>query len=321
MAALESRPFGRTGERVTAIGLGGAPLGKLSHADGVATVRRALELGITYFDTAPMYGGGASQLILGEALDGRTESYLLATKLGHLASSGDFRSADALRAQLNDNLRRLRRDYVDVLQIHDANWHCWWSDETRPEEAMLGDIEYDFTDAPVLQVLREAKAAGLCRFTGITGNNADAMARVLEGVDVDTCLVAFNYDLIRRRTRREALPLARKRGVALILGGVFQNGRLVEIHPEWPSSPPDWITPELRDPVGRLYTLQRDCGLSLVTLAIRYLMADPDVATILVGAATPAELEESVAAAQEGPLSTELHQAVDALGLEWERSP
>ena len=75
------------------------------------------------------------------------------------------------------------------------------------------------------------------------------------------------------------------------------------------------MTPDVRSRFARLYTLQSECGLSLVTLAIRYLLADPDVTTILVGASTPSELEESVAAAQQGPLPPELHRAIDLLGL------
>jgi predicted aldo/keto reductase-like oxidoreductase len=76
VTTIESRPYGSTGERVTILGLGCGALAKHSFAQGVATVRRALELGITYFDTSPFYCDGASQAILGETLDGRSEKYL-----------------------------------------------------------------------------------------------------------------------------------------------------------------------------------------------------------------------------------------------------
>ena len=85
MSRLEQRPFGRTGEQVAAISLGGVGLPRVSFADGVATVHRALELGINYLDTAPLYSRGLAQAILGVALEGRQEPHLLATKLGHLA--------------------------------------------------------------------------------------------------------------------------------------------------------------------------------------------------------------------------------------------
>ena len=111
---LTTRSYGSTGETVTVLGLGGSPINQSSHAAGVATIRRSLELGITYFDTSPGYGAGESQLIYGEAMEGRRERAVMATKLGYLQHDRDYRSEDALRAQVDDNLRRLRR-------VHEAD--------------------------------------------------------------------------------------------------------------------------------------------------------------------------------------------------------
>ena len=313
--AIETRPYGNTGERVTVIGLGGAPLGKHSFASGVATVHRALELGITYFDTSPGYGTGVSQAIYGEALAGRKEAYVLATKVGYLREPRLFRSPEALHAQIRETLQVLRRDHVDVLQIHECDWRRWWSDKPPHDGRFDLHQDYDFANAPIMQVLQEAKAQGLCRFIGITGNSTDETAHVLRHVDVDTYLVAFNYNLIWRDARREALPLAREKNAATILGALFHGGRLTAVHPEWLQSPPAWMTPEIRAHFEQLYALQRDCGLSLVELTVRFLIGDPEVTTIPVGATTPKELEESVAAAQQGPLPPDLHQAVEAIGL------
>ena len=318
MSRLEQRPFGRTGEQVTAISLGGVGLPRVSFADGVATVHRALELGINYLDTAPLYSRGLAQAILGVALEGRQEPYLLATKLGHLAQPSRFRSPDALHTQFEENLRLLRRDSVDVLMVHEADQHHWWSD--APSDSPLVDLEteYDVANAPVMQVLRDVQAAGKCRYIGITGNTPDQLAHILRAAEVDTCLSAFNYGVIDRGVRRRLLPAAGARGVAVLLGGVFRQGRLVVIRPEWLQTPPrwpDWMTPEMQSRVARLIPLQQESGLSLTTLTLRYLVADRSIATILVGAATPAEIEESVAAVQAGPLAPDLHRAVEALGL------
>ena len=157
MGSLEQRPFGRTGERVTALSLGGCGLPRVSFADGVATVHRALELGINYFDTAPLYSRGVAQAILGVALEGRPEPHLVSTKLGHLAQPSRYRSPDALHTQLEENLRVLRRESVDVLLIHEADYHYWWSDE--PSDSLFVDLETepDVANAPVMQVLREAR--------------------------------------------------------------------------------------------------------------------------------------------------------------------
>ena len=296
---LERRPYGHTDEPVTVIGLGGSSLDKHSLAGGIATVRRALELGIRYFDPSPAYGRGGSQVILGNALEGRTEPYLLATKLGYLATSSAFRSPDALRAQLWENLRALRRSQVDILQIHLAEWACWWEEGAPWNQRINLDQAYDFANAPAMQVLREAKAQGICRFIGITADHADELAYVLRYVEVDASLVAYDYTLLSRRALRRALPLAREKGVAYIAAGVIKS---IGAH-------------EGRSPDSRLNELHKASGLSLVTLTIRYLIADPAITTILVGAATPEELEESVVAAQAGPLPSDLHQAVEDLAL------
>jgi len=311
VAVLEHRALGRTGEKISVIGLGGGYLGKVSAADGVATVRRALELGISYFDTSPGYG--ASQVILGEALEGRTEPYMLATKLGHLTVPGGYRSKERLWDQLLENLRLLRRTSVDVLQVHEADWERWWRDGVADSRLLSPRESYRFEDAPVLHALREAKAQGLCRYVGITANTAEALAHVLAHVEVDVCLQAYEYNVLFRQGRQLVLPLAREKGVGYIAAGILTH--VMDATVERPVLPPSWITPDVQSRMARLSELRRDHGLSMVSLAIRYMVADPAISTILVGAATPEELEESVEAAQNGRLPPDLHQAVEDLGL------
>jgi D-threo-aldose 1-dehydrogenase len=308
------RPLGSTGERVSVIGLGGSFLDKYSLSQGVATVRRALDLGVTYFDTAPAYGRGASQVIVGRALEGRAEPYVLATKLGACLNTAEsYRSTEVLWAQLHDNLRILRRSAVDILQVHVAEYAHWWQDGVPSMDAILDpDEAYDFANAPIMRVMRDAKAQGLCRFIGITADRAEELADIVRHVDVDVCLLARAYNLLYRHARESVMPLARERGIAYIAAGAFTPG-LADVHPEWLAAPPAWLAPEMVSRMARLYDLQRACGLSLVTLAIRYLVADPTISTILVGAASPSELEESVAAAQAGPLPQDLHQAIEDL--------
>ena len=301
MDRLEMRPYGSTGEQVTIVGLGGASLDKHSLADGQATVLRALELGINYIDTSPGYGHGASQVILGTALQGRSEDYLLATKLGYLKTPLHYRSLDALRAQLAENLRALRRDSVDILQVHMAEWTCWWRDGVASEgELIRPDEVCSFSDAPVMRVLREAKELGLCRYIGVTADRAAELGHVLRHVEVDCCLPAYGCTALCRRAREGVMPLARERQIAYIAAGVLR-----------PLGVADGCT---RD--SHLEEIRRESGLSLVEISIRYLLADPNIATILVGAATPAEIEECVVSAQKGPLPPDLHMAVERLATE-----
>ena len=296
--ALETRPYGNTGDRVTVIGQGGVFLNEHSYAEGVATVRRALELGVTYFDTSPYYGGGVSQAIMGEALQGRSEKHMLATKIGRMRVPARSRSYDALRTQLDEGLRLLRRDSVDTVQVHESDEHVWWTDSPPPPERREPlDPSYDFAGAPVMQVLREIKEEGLCRFVGVTGNTADGVGLVASNVDADVCLIAFNYDILRRRARRETIPSAQAKDMTVVLGAIIK------------------LPADMPDALESLYAVQRESGLSLVELTIRYLLADPDFSTILVGAAKRSEIEESVAAAEKGPLPADLHQTLEALGV------
>ena len=197
----------------------------------------------------------------------------------------------------------------------------WWSDE--PSDALFVDLgtEPDVANAPVMQVLREAQAAGRCRYVGISGNSPDHLAHILHAAgeaEVDVCLSALGYGLIDRHIRGQLLAVAGELGTAIALGGVFRRGQLVVVRPEWLQTPPIWpieMTPAEQRRVARLAVLQQESQLSLVTLTLRYLVADRSIATILVGAATPAEIEESVAAVEAGPLAPDLHGAVEALGL------
>ena len=169
---MEKRPYGKTGATTTTIGLGGRifdrpfvlPMGWLRF-------RRALDLGVRYYDTSPMYGRGASQAVLGEALDGVTEEYLLATKLGYFSRPARFHSREALLTQFEENLRLLRRDQVDTLQLHEADFHHWWSTDESYQGHLHPEADYTFNAAPALQALRELKAEGRCRFIGISGKH------------------------------------------------------------------------------------------------------------------------------------------------------
>jgi len=309
---MEQRPYGKTGERATVLGLGGAFITSRSFADGVATVHRALDLGITYFDTSPMYCRGASQAVFGEALEERDEDYLLATKLGYFAHPSRFHSREALLTQFEENLRLLRRDRVDILQLHEADFHHWWSADASCRGRIRPERDYDFDDALALQVLRELKTEDRCRFIGITGNTADNMARLLRNVNVDTFLLAFNYDLIQRGAR-QVLPEAGEKGVARLIGAIFQKG-LARPQPKLLESPPEWMTPDLRERFRRLYDLQRESGLSLAAMGVRFMISQSGIDVIIIGAAAPVEIEECVRAAETGPLPDDLYQKVEELG-------
>jgi aryl-alcohol dehydrogenase-like predicted oxidoreductase len=311
---MQTRSYGSNGAQVSAIGLGGAFLTQQSFADGIATVHRALDLGVSYFDTSPMYGQGASQAVLGAALDGVKTPHLLATKLGYFSDPAHYHNPDALATQLGENLRLLRRSRVDTLQLHEADMHHWWSTNTDRNGRIDLDAQYDFAAAPALAFLRHCKAEGHCRFAGVSGNNTDAMTHIHRSIDVDTLLLAFNYDLIRRSARR-VLPAIGTKGTTRMLGAIFQHG-LARIQPELLQSPPAWMTPTLLARFKELHTLQKESGLSLAAMGVRYILQQKDIECVIIGAASPDEIAECVQAAQAGPLPADLYEQVEGLGVE-----
>ena len=339
---MEQRSFGRTGEKVSVIGLGGAALYKHSYELGVATVKHALDLGVAYFDTSPAYGErspdgrwltrGISQLIMGEGLDGTTRPHLLATKLINYTTEATgfisrlpaetvpirYRTVDDCLAQLQDNLHALRRDRVDVLLGHDIEKAKAWIPDARDDNQLLKlDEEFDYQSTALTQALLEAKAQGLCRYIGLSANRSAPLAHVLSRVELDMCLSANEYSLLDRRSPQVMLPVIREHGIAYVVGGIFAKKRDLGASDEGSPSrhaPRDTLGAAFTD--ERLIELAETTGISIAAMTVRFLIANRELSTILVGASTPEELEESVAAAQAGPLPPDIHQTLEELRAE-----
>ena len=188
---------------------------------------------------------------------------------------------------------------VDVLLGHDMERARFWKPDAE-DTALDADEPLDYQGAPVMQAMREARARGLCRYLGLSSNLSEPLAHVLQRVKLDMCLSANEYSLMDRRSPRVMLPVVREQGITYLIGGIFSvpgrgvfNGALFED--------------------ARLLELARATGVSIAAMSVRFLMANREIATILVGASTPEEIEESVVAAQAGPLPPDLHQTLEAL--------
>lgn len=319
-STINMRPLGRTGLKVSEIALGGLFVNEeagTARDEAVRVVHRALELGINYIDTAPLYGN--SQQIMGEALAGRKEPYILGSKCGRWDwQTGPYRDLDAFKRQFEQTLRDLRRDSVDILYIHEADWAAYWEDAPVPRTALQVALEakYDYERAPVTRFLVWARDQGMVRYFGLSGNRAIYLAKVLGeiGVRIDAVLVAYQYSLIWRDARKHLLPLAKDMGVAAVIGTPLQQGWLAVPHREWIENPPEWMDEDLRERYRNLYAIHDETGLSLAEMALRFLLQDQDFATIIPGAASVAQLEENVRCSSAGPLPRDLHLRLDALG-------
>lgn len=314
MTGISTRPFGSSGETWPALGMGcGFPRDFAGFDAAIATVRHALDLGIRYFDTSPLYRSGASQAIVGEALDPGGARHFLATKIGYFREARHFRSVEAMHVQLRENLRLLRRDSVDLLQVHEADWDNWWADRATVGHGRIFDLEgdYDFTDAPVLQFLREAKRQGLCRHVGITGNHARQLGRLIRELDgLDSVLVAYNYTPLNVTAREHVLPAAAARKMAVIVAGLFT---FVYSLPKGWATEGSYLGPRSDQQLAELQKLQAAAGIPMAELSLRFVAADPRLSVILTGACQPPEIAQNISSFQRGPLPPDLHAAVERI--------
>jgi len=292
--------------------------GSLKHdlATRGETIQRALELGIKRFDTSIYYGHGLSQTVLGQTLGKQRDEVFIATKLGHFdrrfpGHAAMYQNRDVLWAQVHECFRALRRP-PDLLQIHEADQRVWWPGSHGDGPFVDTDWPAEYAGAPVMQVLRSAKEQGLCRMIGITGNNAAPLSTVLEAVEVDAVLVAYNYDPVFRGAGERLLPLAAERQVKVLLASIFQSGAY--------HRPPEESRRLGRDPqsverFGRFQDICRDAELGITEMVVRFMITIAPDCSIVLGASRPEQVEKCVEAWLAGPLPEELQAEVEALAL------
>lgn len=186
---MEYTQLGRTGLTVSRAGFGGGGIGQVwgptDEQEAIASVHRALDLGITFFDVAPSYGDGKAEEALGKALEGRAEPVVVATKVRLRADEMDD-VAGAVQRSVDISLRRLRCDSVDVLHVHNR------FTESRGEVA--DSLSADDVLGPVLDAYRAVQQAGKTRFIGLSAmdHHVPTMQRILEANEYDTVLAYYN---------------------------------------------------------------------------------------------------------------------------------
>ena len=208
-AALPSRPLGRTGKEISILGLGGEGILRThgETAKAVQVIHRALDLGITYCDTAPAYA--SSRDYYGAALGERRQQVFLASKTHERSRDGSLRLLD-------DSLIRLRTDHLDLWQLHDLR--------------TTDDLDGIFAKGGALEALVRAREEGRVRFLGLTGHHHPAiLVEAMRRFAFDTVLVALNAaDVHRLSFIRTVLPEAVSRGIGVIGMKVCAQGRLLE---------------------------------------------------------------------------------------------
>jgi aryl-alcohol dehydrogenase-like predicted oxidoreductase len=300
---MQYRTLGKTGIRVSELGMGGLFVSSFGaeREEGVRAVRRALELGVNYVDTAPGYRD--SEEVLGVALDGVEQPYILSTKLGGRPQPFDAQDKDALRQSVETSLRLLKRDQIDILMIHEPDrpgQYDWFPDW----EGFYG---------PVCELLDELKQEGLIRYTGLGGTTAYTLAHIVATGGYDVVLTAFNYSLLWREASIVVLPEARKQGMGIIIGSPLQQGALARCYTEEVEHGARWLSAPRRAQFKRLYGLVADLGTSLPELALRFVISNPDISTTLMGARSVSEVEQNVQSVEKGPLPQDVLDELQAI--------
>lgn len=306
--------LGRRGLGTTVVGLGCGPLGGLfapvSTEQALATVEAAWSAGVRLFDVAPLYGHGRSEQLVGRALANKPrDAYVVSTKVGrllrpegvdspsHFVDTGplgptfDF-SADGVARSLEESLRRLGLDRIEIAYIHD------------PE----GDLDQALSEAlPALIRLRDE---GVIAGIGVGTNVVATVARFVRESDIDCVLLASRLNLLDQGAL-DVLPLCSGRGVSVVIGGVFASGILAAPSPgaryEYVPAGPEVLS--------RASHLARVCsahGVDLHDAALHYPFRFDGVSAILVGARTAEEFNQAASALE--------RDMPDALWADLERS-
>jgi D-threo-aldose 1-dehydrogenase len=320
--ALPKRQLGRTGLEVGILGAGTAGLGGMYAGvpvrDALGTLNEAWDLGVTYFDTAPMYGLGKAELLLGHVLRQRQEEgggsdFVLSSKVGRLMiherpgraienrlppnpyDSGwinalpfeevfDY-SYDGVMRSFDDSLARLGLGRIDILQIHDIG---------RATHGALHDHHWAaLTKGGGFRALEALRSAGLIRGVGVGANETEVIRDALEEFDLDCCLLAGRYTLLDQAAIGMLLPLAEQRGVAVVIGGAFNSGILAAP----PGAPRKFNYRDADEATIRRYeAIAALCArhdVAVPAAALQFPLAHPSVATVLVGCRTAAEMRQA----------------------------
>jgi len=305
---MEKRRLGGSDFEVTAIGLGcwamgGWLWGGTDVAAAEDAIRCAVDLGINFVDTAAVYGLGRSEEIVGRALQGRRDQVILATKCGQVWNRDDERNifftdpvgnkiyrnlqADSITQEVEDSLRRLRTDVIDVYQCH-------WPDVTTPL-------------AETMEALVRLQEQGKIRAIGVSNFSVEEMEECLKHGEVASDQPQYN--MLDREIEAEILPFLRERNIGLIayspLGRGILTGKVTmdrQFAKDDHRADQPWYQPNNRrrvlDLLEKIRPIADAHQATLAQLAANWVISQPGVTTALVGARNPAQVSENVKAGE-----------------------
>ncbi len=295
---MNRRALCKGGPRISEVGFGAGPLrgldwGPVNDETSVRAVQRALDVGVTFFDTADAYGNGRSERVLGQALAGRREHVVLATKGGWWYVDGapycDFSLIYLCRA-VEASLRCLQTDYVDLYHIHDP------------------DIE-TIRQGGIFEFLARMKQAGKIRFAGVSIDTVEQGRVCIESGCVD--VIQIYYNILDQRADPELFEAARKAGVGTVIKAPLERGLLsgkyrkdsqfpeADFRADWQK---DGRLRRALAQVAMVKALVDDRSPTLAQTALRFVLGHPAVSCVIPGAKTPEQAEANAAVSEMGSL-------------------
>lgn len=294
--------LGNGGLDFTELGFGTSPLGNLfeeiSEADARDTLEAAWETGIRYYDTAPLYGVGLSETRLNGFLRGKKRSeYTLATKVGRMLSvcppeqrwgrellrntpsrdvTFDY-SYDAVMRSLETSFERLGVDSIDILYVHNLDMHAHGSVEatdTRIDELMNSGYK----------ALIELRDQGVVKAIGCGIDDWEPAQKLVERGDFDIILLAGRYTLLEQHALTSFLPLCQKRGVGIVIGGVYNSGILATGPVDGANYDYAPAPAHIKERVAKIEAVCKRHGVKLVEAALKFPLMHPAVLCVLAGA-------------------------------------
>jgi len=292
---LQHRPLGKTGLLVSPIGFGASPLGDVfgtvSPTQGRAAVHHAIDNGINLFDVSPYYGLTLAEDRLGDHLLGRRDEVILATKCGRYGSAQFDFSAATITREFEASLRRLKTGHVDILQVHDVEF---------------GSIQQIIHET--LPAMRQLQQQGKARFIGITGYWPGLLASILTQFPVDTVLNYCHSNLLMDDMNTELTPSALAHHVGLLNASPLHMGLLSGgTVPDWHPAPA-----AVKAAAASINQLCASQGQHPATVALRYTLHHPHVASTFIGFSSTQQVDDALLALQ-GETPTALLDQIHAI--------
>jgi aryl-alcohol dehydrogenase-like predicted oxidoreductase len=311
---MEYRNLGNSGLKVSLIGLGCNNFGmKCSVEETRAIVQRALDEGVTLFDTADIYGNrGTSEEFLGKALGDRRKEVLVATKFGMAMGDGPYLHGASRRyvmAAVEASLKRLGTDYIDLYQLHQP-------DAETPQQETLEALT-DLVHAGKVRYIGSSNFAGWQVAEAACISRSEGLAPYVSAQN--------HYNLLERRVERELVPACRQFGVGILPYFPLASGFLTGKYRKGVEPPKgsrltmlkrmadQWLTEENHQTVGKLSDFAESHGHSLLDLAMSWLASNPQVSSVISGATSPQQVTDNVKAGG-WKLTAEEMAEVDKLG-------